>query len=193
MSARKNNPSLEGILDSFAMEPNPSGEVLGRYLADFPQFAEDLVDLSQEMFQVGLVQDRELTSLDSNRISSAWSVLQASLGQPLADPLASLSQQVMGDLSEVLQVPRQVILAFWERRVLPASVPRQFLNRMASALDASAKSLNESLALPKQALARSHKADEKPTSDADKQAFEQVLRDAKVPEDQIAALLTEGA
>lgn len=192
MSARDNNLSLEEVLDSFAMESNPDGEVLGRYLTDYPQFAEELVDLSHEIFRVGLVQERELTSEDNSRISSAWSVLQASIGRPAPDPLASLSPTVMSELSEALHVPRQVILAFWEKRVAPASVPRRFLERMAGLLDASVQSVIDSLAGPQQVLVRSHKADEKPAAAGEKQAFEQVLREARVSEEEIASLLTEG-
>ena len=193
MSVRDNNLSLEEVLDSFAMEMDPDGDVLGRYLTDYPQFAEELVDLSHEIFRVGLVQDRALTDEDNSRISSAWSVIQASIGRPPADPLTSLSASAMGGLSEALHVPRQVILAFREKRIVASSVPRRFLERMATLLDASVQSLIESLAGPQQMLARSHKADDKPAATGEKQAFEEVLREARVPEEEIASLLTEGA
>ncbi|MGH8061040.1 MAG: hypothetical protein ACREO7_03380 [Pseudoxanthomonas sp.] len=193
MSARDNNLSLEEVLDSFAMEPNPSRDVLGRYLTDYPQFAEELVDLSHEIFRISLVQERTITSQDNSRISSAWSVLQASIGKPVPDPLANLSRPTMGELSEALHVPQQVILAFWEKRVAPASVPPRFLERMASVLDASVQSLIESLSGAQQSLARSHKSDGKPVSDGDKQDFEQLLREARVSEEEIASLLTKGA
>lgn len=193
MSARDNNLSLEEVLDSFAMEPNPSRDVLGRYVTDYPQFAEELVDLSHEIFRISLVQERTLTSQDDSRISSARSVLQASIGSPVPDPLANLSRSAMGELSEALHVPQQVILAFWEKRVAPASVPPRFLERMASVLDASVQSLVQSLSGAQQSLARSHKADDKPVADGDKQDFERVLREARVPEEEIASLLMQGA
>jgi hypothetical protein len=193
MSARDNNLSLEEVLDSFAMEQNSDRDVLGRYLTDYPQFAEELIDLSHEIFRISLVQERTLTSQDNNRASSALSVLQASIGKPLPDPLANLSSSTMGELSQAMHVPRQVILAFWEKRVVPASVPPRFLERMADVLDASVQSLVESLSGAQHTLARSHKADEKPVSDGGKQAFEQVLREARVPEEEIASLLAQGA
>ncbi|TPG04135.1 hypothetical protein EAH88_18680 [Rhodanobacter glycinis] len=193
MSARDNNLSLDEVLDFFAMEPNPNPDVLGRYLADYPQFAEELVDLSHEIFRLSLTQERELTSQDNSRISSAWSVLQAGIGKPVPDPLANLSSSTMGELSEALHVPRQVILAFWEKRIAPASVPLRFLERMARVLDASVQSLIHSLSGAQQSLARSHKADDKPVADGDKQDFEQVLREARVPEEEIASLLIQGA
>jgi hypothetical protein len=193
MSARDNNLFLEEVLDSFAMESDTNGEILGRYLTDYPQFTKELVDLSHEIFRVGLVQDRALTSEDNSRISSAWSVLQASIGRPAADPLASMTPSTMGELAEALNLPQQVILAFREKRIIPASVHDRFLGRMASLLDASVRSLIDSLAGPQQPLARSHKADEKPSAAGDKQAFEQVLREARVSEEEIIFLLTEGA
>lgn len=193
MSARDNNLSLEEVLDSFAMEPNPSRDVLGRYVIDYPQFAEELVDLSHEIFRISLAQERTLTSQDNSRISSAWSVLQASIRKPVPDPLANLSRSAMGELSEALHVPQQVILAFWEKRVAPASVPPRFLERMASVLDASVQSLIQSLSGTPLSLARSHKADDKPVADGDKQDFERVLREARVPEEEIASLLMQGA
>lgn len=41
--------SSEDVMNAFAMDFEPGSEVLKKYLADYPQFAADLVDLAREL------------------------------------------------------------------------------------------------------------------------------------------------
>lgn len=71
----QNSPLLEEVLDDFAREPNRSGDMLCRYVANHPRFAEELIDLSHEIFRMGLVRDRTLTLEDRDRIDASFSKL----------------------------------------------------------------------------------------------------------------------
>jgi hypothetical protein len=89
-------------------------------------------------------------------------------------------------------VPRQVITAFRERKVIPASVPRRFLASFAAALHCSVGPLLSALSgPPSMSPARSFKSDVKPEGDQPV-TFEQLLLDAGVSAEQRTALMAEG-
>lgn len=184
--------SLDQVLEEFAMQRGADGRVLERYLRDYPQYARELIDLSQEMFLLGTQGEGPLAVEDQMRIDSAWSRLQSAPRTAPADPLAHLSIERLREVAAALRVPRQVIAAFRERTVLAGSVPKGFLARMAGLVGSSIQDLLDTLTLPRQTLARSHKADEKP-GDSGQISFEQLLREADLPQEQIEQLLTDDA
>jgi crotonobetainyl-CoA:carnitine CoA-transferase CaiB-like acyl-CoA transferase len=192
MTARRVATSLQDVLEWFAMEQPRDGEVLSRYLQEYPQYAEDLVDLSLEIFQLELHADRELSECDDARIHSAWIALQASMQATVADPLAQLPVDQLRELSQSLQLPRQVILALTERTVIPTTLPRSFIERLSNLLGASTQTLVQAFALPQQSFDRAFKADIKPKA-LHQIPFEQVLREAGVSEEQIKQLTAKGA
>ena len=192
MTARRTDPSRQEVLEWFAMEQTRDGEVLRRYLREYPQYAEDLVDLSLEIFQLELHDERELSETDKARIHSAWLALQSSLQASVVDPLAKLPVDRLRELSQTLQLPRQVILALSERTVIPSTLPGAFVGRLSDLLGASTQTLMQAFALPQQSFARAFKADTKPKA-PEQIPFEQVLREAGVSEEQIRQLTREGA
>jgi hypothetical protein len=177
------HPSLEDVLDAFAVE---------RYLRRYPAFAEPLIDLSREL-------DRELpdfqgpnTPEEEARIDAAWQRHVEAIGaQEQADLFAALSAQQLRDLAKALDVPRQVLTAFRDRLVILDTVPRRFLERLAAALQQPFERLATSLAPAAQpTLARVYKADAKPSA-SEPVTFERLLIDAGVPDDKRARLLAE--
>jgi len=56
-----------------------------------------------------------------------------------------LSTPELRDVAKRLDVPRQVITAFRERRVILSTVPRRFLARLAEAVNSSIEILIEAL------------------------------------------------
>jgi hypothetical protein len=192
MTSTVQNPSLEDVLDAFSVEPSPGRETLERYLRRYPQFAGQLIDLSRELH-------RELpdvagpnTPEDEARIDAAWRRhSEAVSAQAQADLFAALSTQQLRDLAKALDVPRQILTAFRDRRVILDLVPRRFLDRLGAALDRSFQQLAASLAPAAQlATARSYKSDAKP-SGGEPVTFERLLIDAGVPEDKRARLLAD--
>jgi hypothetical protein len=181
--------SCDQVLESFAMEPSVDGATLTRYLKKYPEFAEELVSLSNEIFLVNNTEERELTAEDEKVIDAAWSRIQSAGSSAIGDPLAELSPKEARNIARSLNVPMQVILAFCERTVEVASIPGKFLDRFARLLSINAKKLEELLTFPPQ-LARSYKADEKPAN-ATKVTFEQLLRDASLSDQDIKSLMED--
>lgn len=182
MTSAPNNPSLEEVLDSFAVEPQHDRATLERYLREFPEHAAELIDLSRELSRQIAEDERELSPMAKALIDTAWQVHSVAPQGAVVDPLADLSPDELRSLAQTLDVPRQVVTAFRERRVLLGSVPRRFLERFAAAVQSSFEDFVSVLTLrsaPR--VQRSFKADTKPVQ-AEAVTFERLLRDAGVPE-----------
>jgi hypothetical protein len=192
MNSPTENPSLEDVLGAFSVEPEPGRETLAMYLQLYPQFAESLIDLSRELHRALASKTTPHTAKDEARIDAAWRRHVDALNpRAETDLFAALSTQELRDLSKALDVPRQIITAFRDRRVILDSVPRVFLERLAAALHQPLESLAASLASAAQtAPAHSYKSDAKPTA-GEPVKFERLLIDAGVPDDKRARLLAD--
>lgn len=190
MSTHLPKLSLDQVLESFAMEHDADGQALRRYLQEYPEYAPQLVDLSQEIFRFDILDESPLSMEDQMRIDTAWSRIQSAPTKAVTDLFADLSVPKLRVVAQTLDVPRQVITAFRERAVIVASIPMRFLTKLAGLLGSSVQDLQDSLSLPPQAQARSYKADGKP-SEAARVTFEQLLRDAGQSDEQIELLLAD--
>ena len=190
MTTHARKLTRDQVLESFAMEPDAGGQTLQRYLREYPDYATQLVDLSQEIFRFSIHDECPLLVEDQMQIDSAWSRIQSAPSKVVADPFAQLSVLKLREVAQALDVPRQVITAFRERVVIVTSVPKGFLARLAGLLGSSVPSLLETLVLPPHSLDRSYKTDGQPTA-AVKVTFDQLLRDAGLPDQQIELLLAD--
>lgn len=191
MTSPTQNPSLEDVLGAFSVELDPGRETLTLYLRRYPQFAEPLIDLSRELNRVLPGGAAPHTTEDKARIEAAWRRhVKALRPQAQPDLFAALSTQELRDLSKALDVPRQVLTAFRDRRVILDSVPRHFFSRLAAAIHQPLDQLAASLApIAQPTPARSYKSDVKPTA-GEPVTFERILIDAGVPADRRAQLLS---
>jgi hypothetical protein len=184
-------PALDDVLDAFAMERSPDRTTLERYLRRYPQFADALIDLSRELHRA-LPSDVESRGAEDEAImDAAWRRYLEAGAQTQTGPFAALSADEQRALAKTLDVPRQVITAFHDGKVIWASVPSRFLARLAEALGRSVDSLQPTPAAPPGlAAARSHKADVKPSA-SEPVTFERILMDAGVPDEKRARLLSD--
>jgi len=189
MSAPESHPPLEDVLDAYAVEEDTGGSTLQRYLRDYPEYAEELVDLSCELSRFSARRSEPLSADDHALIDEAWKRHPAGAPQTTDDLLGALTIDELRSLKERLGVPRLVVTAFRERRIQIATVPRRFLERFAAALGSSTEKLIASLKLPPApTFARSYKADTKPAADSPI-TFEQQLIDAGLSAEERAALM----
>ncbi len=187
----QSTPQLEDILDAFAMEETHAKATLDRYLSTYPQFAGDLIDLCRELLRTEVPANVELAPGDSARIDAAWAKHAAAQPQQSADPFAVLSPTRSREMAIELGVPRQVLVAFRERRIQIASVPRAFCRRLAAALATSVDAFVAWMTpAPTGTLARSYRADGQPGSPT-QVTFERILIDAGVSDSDRTRLLTE--
>lgn len=180
--------SHEDVLYAFAVEPSHDRATVERYLREYPELASDLLRLSQDLAPQS-ENDSSLSASDRASIETAWSLHVAAAPQP--DPFANWSVEDFRRASQDLGVPRQVVIAFQQRRVRPESVPGKFLSRFAAVVRRSTEEFIQSLS-PQfaPALASSHKADSKPYAEG-QITFEQLLIEARVSEDDRRNLLLD--
>lgn len=190
MSPAGARPSRESVLDAFAVESEPGQLTLERYLRLYPEYAGELIDLSRELSREACDDGAPLSSADQTLIDAAWSRHAAASPAAVADPFAALTVDDWRTIAQVLDVPRQVVTALRERRVSLVSIPRRFLATLAEAMRTSVVQLESSWEPAPLLVARSYKADNKPTV-GEQVTFEQVLIDAGVPADERARLLAE--
>lgn len=191
MTPPDNHPSREDVLGAFAVEADQGRATLERYLQDYPQYAEDLIDLSAELSQPVEVSTAPLSSEEQAVIEGAWQRHVAAGASAPGNPLARLTVPELKKVAQKLDLPRQVLAAFRESRVIVTSVPRWLLARLAALVDIRLEEFKAALArAPALAFDRQYKAGDKPVA-ASQVTFEQLLIDAGVPPDKRAALLAE--
>jgi hypothetical protein len=191
MNSKARQPSREDVLDAFAVEPIHGREILERYLREYPHFSNELVDLSRELSRVLGGGESPMSLQEQAMVEAAWQQHMLIETKSAKDPLADLSAAKLREIALKLDVPRQIVTAFRERRVVATSVPRRFLSRMAVALNCTVDLLVSSLTIPSgPALARSYKADGKPSAEA-AATFERLLIDAGVSEEKRTTLLAD--
>ncbi|WP_438332253.1 hypothetical protein [Burkholderia pseudomallei] len=180
--------SRDEVLRAFAVEENSGRDTLVRYLAAYPQYAHDLVDLSRELARAWV--DEELFEEDERSVDIAVARFRA--GGGLKGAVVTLKPQVFTAAAARLQLPLQAMLAFRERRVDLASVPARFLERLALALQTTLDQLSAFLSQPTLvSAARQSKSNAKPTAAA-KVSFEKILLDAGVPQERVQELTERG-
>ena len=191
MNPKAHQSPREEVLDAFAVEISHDRDILERYLREYPQFSNELVDLSRELSRTLDVEDSSMSPQELDMIEAAWQLHMPLETKSAKDPLANLSVDKLRDIALQLSVPRQVVTAFRERRVVVTSIPRRFLTRFSDALNCRVELLVYALTVqPSAALSRSYKSDGKPVAET-AVSFERLLIDAGVSEEKRTALLAE--
>ena len=183
---RDQNISREDVLRDFSVEFDYSKDILLKYLIEFPEYSNELVDLSLELSRE--IDDCvPLTPDDERSIESALDRFRRGLTQQSEQ--IDIPPQRFSNAAKLLNLPKQVLMAFGVRRVELSSVPLHFINRLAIVLQVTTAQLKAFLALPPQAQhSRSYKSNVKPTAPS-KVSFEKILHDALIPEERIQEMI----
>lgn len=182
--------SLEDVLDAFSVEPSPD-QVLEQYQQQYPDFAEELAELAQELRRDVPVDDEPLSAADVALMEKAWSRYVAAGPRLAADPFANILGPQFREISNALRVPKQVLTAIRDRKVILESIPKRFLAQLAGELQTSLDDLRESLrGGGTLATGASYKANTKPVG-GEAMTFERILTDAGVGDEERARLLSE--
>lgn len=178
--------SREDVLGAFAMDFEQGAGVLEQYLARYPEYSLELVDLSRELSRA-FDDDSPLSADELATVDAGMRRLQKHTAtlQSLQDAPAKL----FTDAAKALTLPMQAGLALRERRITASTIPVRILEKLAEALQSSVTVLQTYLALPPQASQlRASKSSTKPVA-AEKVPFERVLREAGVTEEALSKLL----
>lgn len=185
--------SAEDVLFAFSVEPIHDRQTLERYLRTYPQFADDLLDLSHELRISASLGPADVLAEDEASFQAAWQEYAAVV--PQGAPSASVGDlfnrfkgRTFVALADTLLVPRSVLVALRDRLVVPSSIPQGFIRRFAQAAGATIEAVQQYLALPPvTSAAVNFKADEKPETQA-QITFEALLSQSNLTKEQIDAL-----
>ena len=181
----------EDVLYAFAVEPKHNRETLERYLKDYPQFSDDLIDLSAEL---RLQQNRPATSAEpiaDPTCESEWTTFTSvvSNASALANPFAQFRGQAFASFCNALRLPRSIVTALRDRLVEPTSIPAQLVKSISELSDATIESVEEYFAQPPTTLATMEfKANQKPV-EIERTTFEKLVEGSELTEDQRNAVM----
>lgn len=179
--------AIEDVLKAFALDFEPGAGTLKRYLAQYPEHATALVDLSREL--VREIEDETPNSADLALVTLRMSRLRENTVSLEALQTVPVTQFI--DAAEALTLPMLVGIALKERRIDVPSLPRRLLVRLAGEIHASVETLVSYLELaPQASLLRARKSDIKPRA-PEKISFEQAMREAGADEQSISNFFTE--
>lgn len=184
-------PQLQDVLNEFSIEPKIDRETLELYLKKYPQYAEYLIDLSFELTRTTIEDDEPLSAWDEEDIENAWLRHQERIHAKVINPFADMTIDRLRQVAVSLDVPRSVVSAFRERKVIVDSIPKAFLMRFASAINQTVESFVVFLRYASSPVSlRRYKSDVKP-QEPEKVTFEQLLIQADVPQEKRERLLSE--
>jgi len=173
-------PSCDDVLEAFALEPEAGKATLEKYLRNFPEYAEAILDFAVEISREDVVRKEPLSARERALIETGWKKHVEAAPRPFANPFEVLSYVELGKIAEILEVPKQVLTALRDRLVVATSIPNRFAARLAREIRTEVDILMAFIASPPAlSVSRSRKSDVKPRISARK-TFEQVLTDAGV-------------
>jgi len=111
--------SSEDVMNAFAMDFEPKTDILKQYLADYPQFAADLVDLARELSRE-IDEDLPLSVQELAAISAKMDRLREST--VTVETLQTASPKIFAAAAKALGLPIQVGVAIQSFLLLPAQV-----------------------------------------------------------------------
>jgi len=179
--------SHDDVLFAFAVEPEQNRATLDRYLKAYPEFAEDLIDLSNEIRVTESTVRNSVGVVDDAGCVSAWASFTASGSVP-SNPFVHLKGRPFVDFCNSLKLPRSIVTALRDRLIEPDTIPKKLVAAMASLADSTADAVMRYLALPPTtAPSMEFKSDQKPT-DGDRVTFQQLIQNTELTDSQHAAI-----
>lgn len=181
-------PDRADVLEEFALEAEHDPQALERYIERYPDLAIDLVDAARELMRPVPTNPKPLSRSEEALVDAYWQ--RYATGAPAATPVEAAASPVlqgrpiqdMRDIANKLGLPRQVLTALRQGRVIFATLPERFLDLLATAAGATIDAVRAELNVARPlASAGSFKADKK-LSPSKQVSFEQILIDANVDE-----------
>jgi hypothetical protein len=185
--------SVEQVVDQFIAEVDGKGETLQRYLASYPQFASQLLDLSRELMLLSIdsSSSEENTAEEDEQVEAFWTRYREAINRTSAvNPFAGLAIPERRDLAKSLGIKLQVIALFAEAKIALWTVPSAFLKRMATSFNTTVDELIAGLSVSGLQEARSYKSDVRPTSSG-LIDFARAIEDAGASDEERRRLLYE--
>ncbi len=191
--------ALEDVLYSFSAEPSHDEETLKRYVEMYPEYAEDLLDVLHEFRFTEALSYVETEAVLDTGSQEAWNkFISCHPSRETVSEVETFGEKLRGQafvgLATAMSVPRAFLVAFRDRLVIPSTIPKSFVTRLAEAAKVSLHTVQGYLALPPQLAGEAQfKSDDKPQQQG-QITFQELVEKTSMPEeDRIALLKDSGA
>jgi hypothetical protein len=124
---------------------------LEKYLTDYPEHAEALIACSIELM-VDATRNVETVATSENSVDLAWQRFQSAVSEPeevsVQNPFATLNPTAFKSLAKKLDINNLLLIRLRDRAVIAATIPRRFVQRLATELGATTDALLDYLRNP---------------------------------------------
>ncbi|MDD5366428.1 MAG: hypothetical protein PHR30_13905 [Gallionellaceae bacterium] len=143
--------SEEEVLLAFSVEPTHDRKTLEQYLREYPEHAKALAACSIELM-VDATRSDDVAVTSEDAVDRAWQRFQTVVSQPgdvlVTNPFAMLNPTAFKSLAKKLDINNLLLIRLRDRAIVAATIPRRFVQRLASELGATAESVMEYLQSP---------------------------------------------
>lgn len=158
MNSENRKLSDEEVFLAFSAEPTHDRMTLERYLSDYPEHAEMLVECSIEMMVDKTRIAAEATS--EAAVDQAWqrfkTIVTLSSDMSVVNPFAKLNQTDFKSLAKRLDVTNLLLVRLRDRAIEVATIPQRFIQRLTTELGSTAEAVTAYLSSPP-GMVSSHK------------------------------------
>lgn len=153
MTADKMRPDEEEVLMTFAVEPLHDRATLERYIAEYPQYTQALIDCVVELMLDSARPEVELAPNDAV-VDQAWERFQAAMApadpapEVVTDPFAKVGPNLFKALAKRMDLSSLFLVRVRNRAISAATYPQRFIQRLADELKTSPKALVDFLRAP---------------------------------------------
>lgn len=141
----------EEVLLAYSVEPTHDRKTLEKYLADYPEYAEALIACSIELM-VDATRSVETVATSENAVDRAWQRFQSAVRRPdeasIPNPFATLNPTAFKSLAKKLGINNLLLIRLRDRAIIAATIPRRFVQRLASELGATTDDVMDYLRSP---------------------------------------------
>ncbi len=141
------------VLYAFSVESNKDSVTLEKYLREYPQYREELIDLSIEIFATPNQDFSLISEGDSKEAELVWERFQSSLAatttisgsSSVKNPLLNLDRSRFRALAKKLGVNSFFLTMLRDREIKVSTIPIQLIGILAKELDVSSDVMRNAL------------------------------------------------
>ena len=144
-------PGEEEVLLAFSVEPTHDHKTLEQYLREYPEHTKALVACSIE-FMVDATRSYEVAVTSEDAVDHAWQRFQSTVELPgdvsVINPFATLNPTAYKSLAKKLHINNLLLVRLRDRAIVAATIPRRFVQGLASELGSTVESVMDYLRSP---------------------------------------------
>ncbi|MHB1214221.1 MAG: hypothetical protein ACYCY9_04450 [Thiobacillus sp.] len=137
MTAEHARPSEEEVLLAFSVESIHDRKTLERYLGEYPEHANALVDCLIELMVDATYSD-EVAPTSEAVVDQAWQQFQTAVvlpdDEPATNPFATLNPTAFKSVAKKLYINNLLLIRLRDRAIDAATIPRRFVQGLATVL-----------------------------------------------------------